>query len=69
MCGRVIVQFAQDNKLVVTILTVQHALLQKDLEDIYKITVTDKISHIFFTDALHKKNLGLKNLSRLHLSL
>lgn len=69
MCGRAIVQFAQDNKLVVTILTVQCALLQKDLGDIYNIVVVDKLNkpYIFLLIAL-KKNLGFKNLSRLHLS-
>jgi len=69
MWGRAIVQFAQDNKLVVTILTVQCALLQKDLGDIYNIVVVDKLNkpYIFLLIAL-KKNLGFKNLSRLHLS-
>mgnify|MGYP001857101563 FL=1 len=69
MCGRAIVQFARDNKLVVTILTVQCALLQKDLGDIYNIVVVDKLNkpYIFLLIAL-KKNLGFKNLSRLHLS-
>lgn len=69
MYGRAIVQFARDNKLVVTILTVQCALLQKDLGDIYNIVVVDKLNkpYIFLLIAL-KKNLGFKNLSRLHLS-
>lgn len=69
MCGRAIVQFARDNKLVVTILTVQCALLQKDLGDIYNIVVVDKLNkpYIFLLIAL-KKNLAFKNLSRLHLS-
>lgn len=69
MCGRAIVQFARDNKLVVTILTVQCALLQKDLGDICNIVVVDKLNkpYIFLLIAL-KKNLGFKNLSRLHLS-
>lgn len=58
MCGRAIVQFARDNKLVVTILTVQCALLQKDLGDIYNIVVVDKLNkpYIFLLIALKKKS-------------